>query len=76
MGARVRELPEGLEIEGPTPLTGACLDSFGDHRIAMAFSVAALVAQGATVIENAECVDISFPGFYPTLRNLTHLPKC
>ena len=76
MGARVRELPEGLEIEGPTPLTGACLDSFGDHRIAMAFSVAALVAQGATVIENAECVDISFPGFYPTLRNLTHLPEC
>jgi 3-phosphoshikimate 1-carboxyvinyltransferase len=70
MGAKVREFPEGLEIEGPCNLRGAEIDSFGDHRIAMAFSVAALVAEGETVIRRAECADISFPGFYSLLRGL------
>ena len=70
MGARVREFPDGLEIDGPCPLKGTEIDSFGDHRIAMAFSVAALVADGETVIRQAECADISFPGFYTLLRGL------
>ena len=71
MGAKVREFPDGLEIEGPCRLTGAEIDSYGDHRIAMAFSVAALVAEGETVIRQAECADISFPGFYTLLRGLS-----
>lgn len=70
MGAKVTETADGLDIEGPTPLNGAELDSFGDHRIAMAFSVAGLVAGGETVIRDAACADISFPGFYDLLRGL------
>ena len=73
MGAQIRELPDGFEIEGPTRLHAATIDSFGDHRIAMAFSVAALVASGETVIENATCADISFPDFYLTMRQLAGL---
>ena len=73
MGARVREFPDGLEVEGPTQLKAATINSFGDHRIAMAFSIAALVASGETAIENAACADISFPNFYLTLRQLTGL---
>jgi 3-phosphoshikimate 1-carboxyvinyltransferase len=70
MGAKVAELPDGLDIEGPADLTGSVIDSYGDHRIAMAFSVAALTAGGETVIEDSACADISFPGFYATLREL------
>lgn len=73
MGAKVREFPDGLEIEGPTKLHAAKIETFGDHRIAMAFSVAALVANGETVIGDAACADISFPNFYHTLRQLAGL---
>ena len=73
MGARVRELPDGLQVKGPTQLQAATIDSFGDHRIAMAFSIAALVASGETAIENAACADISFPDFFLTLRQLAGL---
>jgi 3-phosphoshikimate 1-carboxyvinyltransferase len=47
------------------------VDSYGDHRIAMAFAVAGLIAKGETVIEGSEAVDVSFPGFFETLRDLT-----
>ena len=70
MGAEVEEHPDGLSIFGPTTLRGASLDSFGDHRIAMSFSVAALSADGATEIQGAECVDISFPEFYKLLHSV------
>src|SRR5437588_10685924 len=56
MGAQVIELNDGLEIHGPAPLRGARLSSFGDHRIAMAFAVAGLFADGETIIQDAECV--------------------
>lgn len=68
MAAQVEELPDGLIITGPTRLRGAAIDSFGDHRIAMAFAVAGLIADSATTILNAECADISFPGFFELLR--------
>ena len=64
MGGNIEELPDGLVIDGPTPLLGQIVDSYGDHRIAMALAVAALVARGETCIQGAECVDISFPGFW------------
>lgn len=70
MGARVGEMPDGLIIEGGHQLHGARIDSFGDHRIAMAFAVAGLVAEGETVIEGAEWADISFPGFFEALARL------
>jgi 3-phosphoshikimate 1-carboxyvinyltransferase len=67
MGATVEERPDGLLI-GQSELNGAVVDSFGDHRIAMAFAVAGLLAAGETEICGAECVDISFPGFFAALR--------
>src|SRR6266850_1910445 len=67
MGAEVVEQKDGLEIHGPAPLRGARLSSFGDHRIAMAFAVAGLFADGETIIQDAECVRESYPGFEKAL---------
>jgi len=74
MGADVTELPDGLEIRGGSPLHGARLTSHGDHRIAMAFSIAGLFAAGETVIEDAACVETSYPGFAGQLQKLIHGP--
>ena len=74
MGAQVSELSDGLEIHGPAPLHGARLPSFGDHRIAMAFAVAGLFAEGETVIQDAECIRESYPGFEAVLEEFTN-PK-
>lgn len=70
MGAVVEELADGLVITGPTKLRGAEIDSFGDHRIAMAFAIAGLLADSPTTIREAECADISFPGFFETVSRL------
>ena len=71
MGARVEEFEDGLRVEGPARLRGARLQAYGDHRIAMAFAVAALAAEGETEIEGAEeCVGVSFPEFFPLLESL------
>lgn len=70
MGAEVEEFPDGLAVSGPTKLHGTLLDSHGDHRIAMAFAVAALLAKGETEISGAECVAISFPEFFPLLESV------
>jgi 3-phosphoshikimate 1-carboxyvinyltransferase len=71
MGAEVEEFEDGLAVSGSTRLRGAAVDSFDDHRIAMAFSVAALIADGETEIAGAECVEISFPEFYGLLESVT-----
>jgi 3-phosphoshikimate 1-carboxyvinyltransferase len=71
MNAQVEELEDGIKIPGGQTLRGAELDSFGDHRIAMAFAVAALRAQGETLIHGAESAAISYPAFFPTLEQLT-----
>ena len=71
MGAEVEELEDGLKIPGGQKLHGAEIDSLGDHRIAMAFAVAALRAQGETTIRGANAAVISFPEFYKTLSQLT-----
>lgn len=70
MGAVVEELPDGMVIEGGHPLIGASVESFGDHRIAMALAVAALVAQGETIIDGWEWVFTSFPDFIEKLDSL------
>jgi len=70
MGAEVEEFEDGLWVSGPTQLRGALIDSRNDHRIAMAFAVAALIAKGETQIAGSECVAISFPEFFPLLESL------
>ncbi len=71
MGAEVEELPDGLRVAGNQKLQGAEIETHGDHRIAMAFAVAGLVAEGTTTIRDSGCVDVSFPEFYDTLKKVT-----
>jgi 3-phosphoshikimate 1-carboxyvinyltransferase len=68
MGAKVTEFPDGLEIVGGTPLVGAEVDSYTDHRIAMSLAIAALNATSPTTVCRAEAAAISYPDFVPTLR--------
>ncbi len=70
MGAEVEERQDGLRISGGQRLHGNEIASRGDHRIAMAFAVAGLAADGETRIQDAECVDVSFPGFYQQLAGV------
>ena len=70
MGADIAAQDDGWVITGPRQLEGARVDSAGDHRVAMALAVAALVADGKTEIEGAECVEISYPGFFDHLEYL------
>lgn len=71
MGAEVEERPDGLRIPGRQRLHGAELDSFGDHRIAMAFAVAALRAEGETLIQGADAAGVSYPSFFEDLKAIT-----
>lgn len=70
MGAEVEERPDGLRIPGRQKLHGAGLDSFGDHRIAMAFAVAALRAEGETTILGADAAGVSYPTFFDDLQSI------
>src|SRR4029077_7665622 len=74
MGAQVIELNDGLEIHGPAPLRGARLSSFGDHRIAMAFAIAGLFAEGETIMQDVDCVETSYPRFDKLLDEIVN-PK-
>jgi len=67
LGAEVEEYPDGLFVPGGQKLHGGTVDSFGDHRIAMAFAVAGLIADGPVTIKNPSCVGISFPRFFQLL---------
>lgn len=67
MGAAVAEFEDGLSVDGPVELHGAKIDPRGDHRIAMAFTVAGLIAAGETEIRDSECVAVSFPEFFDLL---------
>ncbi|MFH7027253.1 MAG: 3-phosphoshikimate 1-carboxyvinyltransferase [Heteroscytonema crispum UTEX LB 1556] len=70
MGAKVMELPDGMEITGGTPLKGTNVDSYTDHRIGMSLAIASLVASGTTTIQRAEAAAISYPDFFSTLQKL------
>ena len=72
MGARVEELPDGLRVEGrhSGKVHGAEIEPHGDHRIAMAFAVAGLAAEGQTLIKGADCAAVSYPNFFDELRRL------
>ncbi len=71
LGADITERKDGFVIKGPTGLKGTTVDSFGDHRLAMALATAGLVADGTTTVKNAESINISFPGFFDILREVT-----
>jgi 3-phosphoshikimate 1-carboxyvinyltransferase len=70
MGTDVEEFDDGLRVKGRTRLRGARINSRGDHRIAMSFAVAGLLAEGDTEIEDAECVSVSFPEFFELLESV------
>ena len=70
MGAQVDEFEDGFAVNGPVRLNAATIHSYGDHRIALAFSVAALVAEGESEIIDSECVAVSFPDFFARLESL------
>ncbi len=74
MGAQVIELSDGLEIHGRGSLRGARVASFGDHRIAMAFAIAGLFADGETIVQDAQCVHESYPDFAKALEEIAN-PK-
>ena len=70
LGVQAEERPDGMVIPGRQKFRAAEFDSFGDHRIAMAFAVAALRADGPSVIENADAASVSFPEFWSTLERI------
>ena len=72
LGAEVDEFPDGLFVHGSQRLKGGTVKSFDDHRIAMAFAVSGLFAEGPVRILGADCVGISFPGFFKTLSEISN----
>ncbi|MEA1882164.1 MAG: 3-phosphoshikimate 1-carboxyvinyltransferase [Candidatus Marinimicrobia bacterium] len=70
MGSKIEELEDGFIINGPTPLKGAEIETFHDHRIAMAFTIAGLVSDGDIILDHPECASISYPEFYDELERL------
>ncbi|MCB1065367.1 MAG: 3-phosphoshikimate 1-carboxyvinyltransferase [Verrucomicrobiae bacterium] len=70
MGVTVQEFADGMEITGGAKLKGATVESLGDHRIAMAFAVAGLYAEGETIVKDVDCVSTSYPGFEQELKQL------
>ena len=69
MGVSIEEHNDGFSIFGPVKLKGSKIKTFNDHRIAMAFSIAGLIADGETVLDNKKCVDVSFPNFFNILQS-------
>lgn len=74
MGAETEERADGLSVAGHQRLRGAEIETHGDHRIAMAFTIAGLAASGVTRIQRAECANVSFPGFYDALERARTTP--
>ncbi|MCS7252599.1 MAG: 3-phosphoshikimate 1-carboxyvinyltransferase [Armatimonadota bacterium] len=74
MGADITELPDGWRIVGVRRLRGAQVKSYGDHRVAMSLAIAGMLADGETIIDDAECVSISFPQFWELLEGLVGQP--
>jgi len=70
MGVAVEEFDDGLRVAGPTQLRGAQIDARGDHRVAMSFAIAGLMAEGKTEIKDSQCVGVSFPEFFDLLESV------
>ena len=74
LGARIRELPDGMAIQGTGQLNGGVCRSRGDHRMAMSLAIAGLLARGETVVEGSEAAQVSYPGFWRQLDTLAGKP--
>jgi len=72
MGARIEERDDGFVIDGGTGLKGIKVETFNDHRIAMAFTVAGLIAKGKTSLDNPKCIAVSYPEFFKVFKGLIH----
>ncbi len=72
MGGSLEEFDDGFAIDGPQRLVGGRVETAGDHRIAMAFAIAGLAADGATQIVDADCASVSFPEFFETIQAITN----
>lgn len=72
MGAKITPTDDGMIIEGTGSLNGASINSYLDHRIAMAFAIAGLAADGETIIRDSQCVDVSYPAFFETVNTLSN----
>jgi len=70
LGAVADERADGFLVDGHRPLSGGAAEAAGDHRLAMAFAVAALGARGPSLVRGADVVDVSYPGFFETLASL------
>ena len=70
MGTDIIPTEDGMIIHGGKALHGGIINSYLDHRIAMAFAIAGLAADGITTIENSQCVDVSYPDFFETLKRI------
>jgi 3-phosphoshikimate 1-carboxyvinyltransferase len=70
LGADAQELPDGFIVHGREAISGGTADAAGDHRLAMAFAIAALGARGPSTITGAEAVSVSYPGFFDALEGL------
>ncbi|VDH01684.1 3-phosphoshikimate 1-carboxyvinyltransferase 1 [Lysinibacillus sphaericus] len=71
LGASIEPTPDGMRVTGPTKLKGATLSSHGDHRLGMMAAIASLVTEGPVQIEDASCINVSYPGFFEHLNSLT-----
>ena len=69
-GSKIFERPDGFHVEGPTSLKGGKVTTYDDHRIAMTLGVAGLISKLPATLDNPECVDISYPGFFDELQGL------
>jgi len=72
LGANIETTPDGMIIQGPTPLTGATLQSYGDHRLGMMAAVAGLITSSPVQIDNPSCIAISYPHFFEDLSELVN----
>ncbi|SVB34020.1 uncharacterized protein METZ01_LOCUS186874, partial [marine metagenome] len=70
LGGKIEETRDGMKISGSGRLTGATVESFGDHRIAMTNAIAGLIAQGETLIDEAESASVSYPDFWDTIEDI------
>jgi 3-phosphoshikimate 1-carboxyvinyltransferase len=70
LGARIESIDDDLQIDGPTPLRGGLVDSLGDHRLALTFAIAGLIAGGRTTIAGAASVGVSYPSFFADLERI------
>ena len=72
MGVSITPTDDGMIIHGGAPVHGGEINSYLDHRIAMAFAIAGLAADGITTIKDSQCVDVSYPDFFETLKKMKH----